>query len=212
MKKAASFILIVFLVSLASNTFAQDKFVTLGLKISPTLNFNRIESQVDTITINDSPNSAKFLFGLFTDINLSENYIFNTGVMYTSRKLVFSATGDSGTGYNEEFILDYIEIPITVKLLTNEFSIDTRAYAQIGFAFDVTVNQTAKINPELNPNKYSTGDSNFYFGVGVDKMLGTTTGIFLGIFYQRGLIDISGKNDLISAKNDILGLDFGVKF
>lgn len=212
MKKEIGLVILILILGNITAYSQEDTKVRLGLKISPTINFNRFQSNVDSISVNNSENSFKYLFGLFTDFRMSDNYIFNTGVMYTSRKLNFSATGASGAQYNEEFVIDYIEIPLTLKLLTNEFSIDTRVYAQIGFAFDITVNQTSKNNPELNTDKYSSGDASFYIGAGIDKMLGTTTGLFLGLFYQRGLVDISGKNELITAKNDILGLDFGIKF
>ena len=59
-------------------------------------------------------------------------------------------------------------------------------------------------------------DSSLLFAGGMEKKLGTTTAVYAGLSYQRGLIDVIKKttrfDDVISMKTSVFGLEVGLKF
>ncbi len=231
MKKA---LLTVAALALAPAAFAQ---VEIGLKVSPSISYLRTDSPSAT---SFSSESSKFSFGggIFMDYFFGENYAFNTGLFLTGKGGTISyieQTGAVGTGggqpgrVEQKIAMQYLEVPLTVKLFTNEVAPDTRIYFQVGGSLAIPVQtringQKNYIDP-FNGNSESTAgshvfdvDANIIGAVGAEYQLGQSTKFLAGLSYHHGLIDTdryfekTRNFDSVNIKNSIFSLDLGLKF
>jgi hypothetical protein len=212
-----------------STAFAQ---VEIGLKLSPSITSLRT----------DGPSSSQFQNGdtklslgggLVVDYFFGENYAFSTGLFLTGRGGTFtyhdSAPVSSFAGtVSQKFAIQYLELPATVKLFTNEVSPGTRVYFQVGGALAIPVG--TRINGEKRYTSQVTRqetkasdhvfflDANVLAGAGVEYQLGQNTKIFAGLSYHRGLVNIDSyfddERDVkdVTIKNSEVALDLGIKF
>jgi len=212
---------------LAPAAFAQ---VEIGLKVSPSISYFRTASQSNNFQSDKS--KIGFGGGIFIDYFFGENYAFNTGLFLTGKGGTYSYTEKGGNANNtvtQKLGIDYLEIPATIKLFTNEIAPATRIYFQVGpsVAFPV--------GARINGDKYYTDpynssaqtkasdhvfavDVNVIGSVGAEYQLGKSTKVLTGISYHHGLIDIDryfekdrGFGD-VSIKNSVFALDLGLKF
>lgn len=223
--------------ALAPAAFAQ---VEIGLKVSPSIAYLRTDSPSGT---SFSSENAKVSFGggIFVDYFFGENYAFNTGLFLTGKGGTISyvetavippnsgpASGTHPT-VTQKIAMQYLEIPLTIKLFTNEVAPDTRLYFQLGGSLAVPV-QT-RINGDKyytdsydNNNQTKAGqhvldiDANLIGGFGTEYQLGQSTKLLAGVSYHHGLIDFDryfertrGFSD-VNIKNSVFALDLGLKF
>jgi Outer membrane protein beta-barrel domain len=221
---------------MTSSAFAQWE---IGIKISPSIGSNRIVAPKE-LNFESLNSKTHFGGGVIADYFFGENYAFSTGLIYNGRgagvKYNFTNTAN-GTSTpvqgSDEFGIQYLEIPVTLKLFTNDIATDTRLYFQAGGSLDPRI--SAKVNKDkLDPadKKYTSYfnlmDISALFGLGAEKQMGESTKIFGGFSYHRGLIDIddhyeeafknveiNGKRidaKNIEIKNNYVSLDLGLKF
>ncbi|GAB3637788.1 hypothetical protein GCM10027422_33780 [Hymenobacter arcticus] len=217
--------------AVAPAAFAQ---VEIGLKVSPSITYLRTDSPSATSFQSES---SKFSFGggIFMDYFFGENYAFNTGLFLTGKGGTISylerplSSSTSGTRIDQKIAIQYLEIPATIKLFTNEIAPATRVYFQVGgsVAFPVST--------RINGDKFYTDsyngfaqtdaskhvfavDANLIGGLGVEYQLGKSTKVLTGISYHHGLIDLDryfeknrGFSD-VNIKNSVFALDLGLKF
>lgn len=209
--------------SIASVGFSQIK---LGLKVSPNFSWNRLTTSADE----DSPfndikaDGIKIRFGAtaFLDFEFADNYAINTGIGYTNKGSGVKV-GDESTPYS----LQYLEIPLAVKLFTNEIGTDMRMYFQVGIVNNI--NLSAKIDGEktfkdeekdetLNYTKHvKFFDLAVLMGAGIEMQMGSSTAFLAGLSYNRGLLNVDAnyydlETDGFTIKNDYLAIDLGLKF
>ncbi|MDB5234515.1 MAG: hypothetical protein JWR44_1508 [Hymenobacter sp.] len=232
-------IFLALLVLVATMSTASAQF-EIGLKVSPSITSLRAESPSSSnIGDNFASAGSKLSFGggLVVDYFFGENYAFSTGLLLTGKGGTISynetknATG-GGNGLNFKNSLkistQYLELPVSVKLFTNEITTDTRLYFQVGGSLNVP------IGTRIDGEKFYTDPSNntsvkagdyIYFidadalaGVGAEYQLAKSTKLFAGISYHRGLVDIDhyfesqrGFKD-VTIKNSGFALDLGIKF
>lgn len=215
---------------MSSAAFAQWE---IGIKISPSIATNRVVAPTGIGKPNFEPLNAKTHFGggVIADYFFGENYAFSTGLIYmgkgagVSYDVYGSDPNQPPSRKSDEFGIQYLEIPVTVKLFTNDIATDTRLYFQAGGSFDPRI--SAKVNSEkLDANnedkKYSSYfnlmDISVLIGAGAELQMGESTKIFGGLSYHRGLIDIDDyyeerfDNKNIEIKNTYVALDLGLKF
>ncbi len=219
--------------AIAPAAFAQ---VEIGLKVSPAIAYLRPDSPSATSFTSES---AKFSFGggIFMDYFFGENYAFNTGLFLTGKggtigyndRTSAPAGGSTGVRVEQKIALQYLELPLTVKLFTNEVAPDTRIYFQVGGSLAVPVQaridgEKYYTDPYDNNNQTKAGshvlaiDANLIGGVGAEYQLGQSTKLLAGISYHHGLIDFDryferkrGFSD-VNIKNSVFALDLGLKF
>jgi hypothetical protein len=216
--------------AVAPAAFAQ---VEIGLKISPSIAYLRPDSPSGT---SFSSENSKFSFGggVFMDYFFGENYAFNTGLFLTGKGGTISyneqaSTGPGVTRIEQKIAMQYLELPLTIKLFTNEVMPDTRVYFQVGGSLAVPVQ--VRINGEKyytdaynNNSQTKAGkhvldiDANIIGGTGVEYQLGQSTKLLAGISYHHGLVDFDryfertrGFSD-VNIKNSVFALDLGLKF
>ncbi len=199
---------------LAFGAEAQSK---LGIKFSPTLSTNRIKYEGSDYAFSSDGVGGRFVFGPIYDHFLTDNYSISTGLLYAPKRvgLEIRRTGEANT--TESYNLQYLQVPVTLKLFTNELALDTRVFFQLGGLMEVKINEKPgnKVNPVVD--RFQFFDVGLHLGVGVEHRLGYNTILFGGFFYNRGLINAAAKTtidmaDDLKIHNDLLGLDLGVKF
>ena len=217
--------------AVAPAAFAQ---VEIGLKVSPSISYLRTSSPSATSFQSES-SKLSFGGGIFMDYFFGENYAFNTGLFLTGKGGTISyldrnSTSPSvGTRVEQKFTMQYLELPLTIKLFTNEVAPDTRVYFQVGGSLAVPVQ--ARINgdkyytdPYDNNNQTKAGshvfdiDANLIGAVGAEYQLGQSTKLLAGLSYHHGLVDLDryfektrGFSD-VGIKNSVFSLDLGLKF
>lgn len=139
-------------IALSLVTFAQKDF-QLGLQLAP--NFSWI--QPDAANVESDGLKFGFNYGIVGDFNIAENYSFSTGVTLTSTggkvempdvQEITSASGTTEFGYGRttaDIRLKNIEIPLTLKLKTNEIGY-MKYFGQFGmglnFNYDASADET----------------------------------------------------------------------
>jgi hypothetical protein len=216
--------------AVAPAAFAQ---VEIGLKVSPSISYLRANS---TSANSFQSESSKFSFGggIFMDYFFGQNYAFNTGLFLTGKGGTISYTDPNATTaiqnpIKQKITMQYLELPLTIKLFTNEVAPDTRVYFQVGGSLAVPVQ--SRINGEKNyidrldgNNETSASshvfaiDANLIGAVGAEYQLGQSTKFLAGISYHHGLVDLdryyekNRKFSDVSIKNSVFALDLGLKF
>lgn len=192
--------------------------VTIGFSVSPNLSTNRVEYDRDTIDFSTNDSGIRFTGGPILDWQLTENYYVSTGILFVSKRVGLTAISDDIPAVRQEEVynLQYVAIPATLKLFTNEVSLDTKIYFQFGANLEFNVNQKAKDDSNFYVNHFRIFDTSLIFGLGAEYKAGVNTLLFAGFSYSRGLIDsvdetIPLQSNLI-IKNDLLSLNLGVKF
>jgi len=203
--------LLSFLILLPVISYSQVK---IGLKVSPALNFNRIETNSDHIEVDSDGTRSGGLFGIFTDIPFSENYYFNTGVYFVPKGIGVKITDTSNnTDLVGRYNIQYLQIPLDLKLFTDEISIDKRLYFQIGLAADIKIKD--KPVDEYDPviTEFKAYDLNLLVGGGIEIKLGENTSILGGVSYYHGFLNnVKSAPEELTIRTSMLALDVGVKF
>ncbi len=230
MKKSAVLFLVMFL---SVTGFAQVK---LGLRLAPGLAVNCVIG--DDLFDSAEPNGAsvRFSAGPIADFFFADNYAISTGLWYTVKRASFRVPGglldETGTSLGTQTIynLQMLQIPVTVKLYTNEVAPDLRVYFQLGGTLDAKLAEKAKeednnLLAELSDRQeekaaYKPLDVGLYLGAGAELILGENTAVFGGLNYNRGLVNALGgldyngsqiNNDL-KIRNQLISLEVGIKF
>lgn len=117
----------------------------------------------------------------------------------------------------EVYNLQYLQIPISLKLYTTEIQPDLRPFFQIGFLTEVKLFDEP-IYPTYDlVEDFKFYDVSFLGGMGVEYGAGVNTVLYLGLFYSRGLVNIvktttDPVDEILVAKMDAFNLRLGVKF
>ena len=154
-----------------------------------------------------------FFLSLVVDINFTQNYTFSTGVKYTSfgGKLKFNDTlgvnGVTENGVmNRKYRVNYIEIPLALKLKTNQMGYLTpfvqiglhngfrlNAYADNEFAYGVGSTVATEGNDILD--KTSFYRLSLEFSIGTEYEISQSFSGFAMLSFHNGLTNsLNGMN------------------
>lgn len=226
---------------LATTLAAQDDGVRFGLKLSPNLGF----VQPETKTLKSNGAGLGYTFGLMLElpIGTTGNYRFATGLNLNNMKgkwktdyqYVADANAASPVLTKEletNVGLQYVELPLTVKLMTNEIGY-MRYFAVVGAgnAFNVKaksdqvvakvdgtradgrpiVSNFEKLEGESIQDDIALYKASLIVGAGAEYTFSGNTAMMFGITYNNGftnILDIEGAK----AKAHYLELSLGVFF
>ena len=203
--------------------------VEIGLMVSPTITGNRFIAE-DRYNFEKENSSLRLGVGVVADYFFAQNYAFSTGLVYRSKgsEISYNYTREDAGGSTvttrgkDDISLQYIELPVTLKLFTNEVAPGTIAYFQVGGSLNTKVaaqvNNKKVIDGDKVGKRFNIFEADALLGGGVEFQMGQSTKIFGGITYHRGLTDIDDyyekqlgdKN--IALKNNGVSVDVGVKF
>ncbi len=213
-----SLLLFVFIIS----SFGQnEKFFRFGLHGSPSVAWLKPETK----THNYNGLRIGFGYGLITEFTLADNYSLSTGVesVYSGGKLNWVDTVGATTTNTATYRVQYIELPIALKMKTNEINYITY-FAKFGGGINMRLQSfrdmdskdsqgnslpsllDEDINSDINLFRIS-----FLIGIGLEYSLGGTTAALVGVNFNNGLTDIFKDKDL-KAKNNFITVNLGILF
>lgn len=194
-------------------SYAQPK---IGLTFAPGVSLNRVKdkSGSSTIDVSKYESAFRFKFGLEADFMLTETYAFSTGIFYAPKRLGITYV-DGTTTRTEEYRIQYVQIPITMKLYTSEIQPDIKAFFHLGFLFEIKAFDEPYDESYDLVDEFEFFDVAFQFGMGIEYGAGVNSILYAGIYYDRGLVNVikrSNTTDDIVAKIDMVNLRLGIKF
>ena len=203
-----------------------------GIKVAPSLAWLRS----DTKGYDSDGSIFGFSYGLITDFNFADRYAFSTGIDITYRGGKFKTVEQLKTVLNEDSVistsstykLQYIEIPVTLKLKTNEIGSITY-YAQVGFApginiraresYESSIQRTVAgttFNTSLEESnidvsgKINSFNLSMIIGLGFEYTLSGSTALVGGIQFNNGFIDTFDNEAKVNS--NYIALTLGVLF
>lgn len=208
--------LLFFLLFVFAATEAQVQ-VRMGVQASPIFTVNRVKSLSDSVNLTPDGTRLRMMAGPVFDFMLRENYYFSTGILYSPKVVGFNASYENSTReFDEQYVLQYLRVPLSLRLFTNEISLDNRLYVQFGITADIKIYEEAGSRDAFLVNDFTTFDGTALIGLGLEHRIGYNTFIFAGFSYSRGLVNTVSNHvnldDDIKSRNDIFSLDLGVFF
>lgn len=175
-----------------------DRKFRIGLQFNPSISW----LQTNTVGYNNDGTKLGFSYGLSLEYFMSKNYLFSSGfnILNTGGSLSYGA---SPLEINEKFKIKYIEIPLLLKLRTNEIGYLTY-YGQFGFNAGFNFNSKSKYknlsgvssttSVGTTEDRYDDVETSFLnlslvIGAGVEYNLSGNTTLALGITYNNGFIN-----------------------
>jgi long-subunit fatty acid transport protein len=213
--KKTLFLLSFFAIFIFRNANAQ---LRLGLTAHPNFGFLKVE--------NGKSNgiSTGFTYGLMSDNEFEENYCFSTGLLITtingSGAIINYAPyhiGTATTDYDVKFKMQYIQIPLSIKLKTDEQN-DMKWFGQFGLTTDFRISakqDVQRANQTIADNVNASDYTKFFragmiIGGGAEYRLSGKTSLMGGLTYNNGLTNIGKKEQTI--KNHYVAINFGIFF
>jgi hypothetical protein len=203
-----------FLFSISS--FAQKDF-QLGLRVAPNIGWIKPETK----DVESDGLKFGFNYGIVGDFNIADNYSISTGINFVNigGKLIMpdvkeiSTSGSGGTTTTTEFgkttadiRLKYIEIPITLKLKTNEIGY-MKYFGQFGLGLGINYDAQADEEFDYPTNNGSSisfeeedyGDEinlirgSLIVGLGAEYNLSGNTSLIFGLTFNNGFTNIMSE-------------------
>jgi len=202
--------------------------VEIGLKVSPSVTHLRADSPT-AYGFQNEKSKLGIGGGIIVDYFFGQNYAFSTGLELTGKGGTVSYFDPARNArVNQKIGLQYLQVPVTVKLFTNDIATDTKLYFQLGASLNAAI--AGRINDDkrfvdpatMEETKASKHviipDAGLRAGFGVEYQLGQSTKVLAGLSYHRGLLNIDnyfgderGFKD-VELKNSEFALDLGIKF
>jgi hypothetical protein len=222
--KYKPFIIITFILITVQGT-TQVKPFRFGVKVAPNLAW----ISPDTEGYENDGVKAGFSWGFLADIALTENYFVKTGfsIDYLNAKLRYEeqikltedATSFTTGMMERKYKLQYLEIPLTLKMRTNRFG-DFAFYGEIGFGVAFNLKAKAKdtftyydINTNKNTREAESDikddialvRGSLIVGAGLEYFIDESTTIITSIVFSNGLNTILTGNTSIDPSVEIRG-------
>lgn len=228
----------VLLITFTTCAMAQVKELKFGLKAFPALGWSRVDpasfTKSDGSTINYEANPAQFRggFGLFADYYYNDNVAVNFGLNYLFNSSGYSISASDGSIAKSdgvrEYSIQYLQLPLALKLISNEVMDNVKIYFSPGFALNLNTGanidgkSTFQSKPGDPVKRYTKEISlfalDFIVSTGVEYELSNGMKALIGISYMHGLFDFNSRNDDFikdggfAVRNSLIALDFGLKF
>ncbi|MEQ9377823.1 MAG: outer membrane beta-barrel protein [Imperialibacter sp.] len=193
--------------------------VKIGLRFSPSYNINRVSSLSDTLILSPQQATFKMVLGIVTEFAFTDTYSFTTGLAFAPKSVGINFAGENGGSYTnatEEYKIQYLQIPVLLKLYTDDYLPGSRIYFHVGAMIDVKIFDSPENNDYVFIEKFLPVDASAVLGVGTDVELGISTIVFGGLSYNRGLTNMASKTIALDAKpivkSDYFQLELGLKF
>lgn len=197
----------------------------IGLKFSPTISTNRVNlryesASTDTLDIENNENTFKFSLGVVLDHAFTDTYHFSTGIIYLPKRVGMTILAENGGTYpnpEEAYDLQYLQIPLTLKLFTNEILPDLSVFFQVGAAPEIKLYEEPVEEEYRLVEQFSPLDLSAILGGGLEYSAGLNTILFFDVSYQRGLLNTIKSTsvampDDFSIRTTSVLIDFGIKF
>lgn len=204
MKTKITLVLLLSIVTYAAN--AQFPPYYFGLRAAPQLSW--MKPNVDNYEYNGL--KAGFGWGFIAEFNFTENHSIGTGfnILFNGGKLKFPHMVDGATGnLSRNYILKYVEIPVTLKMRTNEMN-GMRYFGRIGLgtAFKIGSKKideftptggTAVSSPKSSYDKIAFIRESLIVGMGAEYEIKEGPKLGIELNFNNGFTNIlTGKNTI----------------
>ena len=187
----------------------------LGLTTSPNLGW-----LASTSSSNNKPDGARigFSYGILADLGFAKNYYFSTGFILNNLNSKSKTEGNPLTLNTNH--LQYIEIPLTLKLKSNSAPLG-RFFGQFGLAAGIKTRanqdytQSTTDGLKTSGDKVNIGDETNIFrlgliaGGGAEWNAGRNLSILTGLSYSNGFTNTFKDQEM---KTSYISLNLGVFF
>lgn len=175
----------------------------LGFTLSPTFSWLTNEGALES-----SGGKAGFSYGVLADFGFAKNYFFSTAFTLTSLK---SEAHNTVTQADDIFKLQYIEVPLSLKLKSNPSEMG-RFYGQFGLSTGINV--SAKMDGQEGDNiSISSAVNTFRLGLiaggGAEWKVGRNLSALTGVTFNNGFTKTFKEFD---SKNPFVTLHLGMFF
>ncbi|GAB3899350.1 porin family protein [Spirosoma agri] len=203
--------------------------IEMSIRFAPSLDLNTAEGTGSYTGFRTNGAGVRMSVGPSLDYFFFKNrYAFSTGLWYTIKRSGFQMPGSFGQAVwnpgapekESTYNLQYLQVPLTVKLFANNIAPNMRLYLQTGGLVSVKLAEKA-LDPARNGlylaesggdrRQYGYGDVELLLGTGVQYKINQNNAFNIGLSYQRGLINVARGSQLVS-KNRVVALDLGFKF
>lgn len=189
--------------------YYQERYLSLGLSFNPNISWLSYED-ADTYR---AESKIGYSYGLVADLGFSPNYYFATGLQInTLYSTAMSATGTDGTMQNKQYRLQYAEVPLAIKLKTNEGRNGGIFYGLFGFTAGLKVSGKESLD-EGSTYTAISGDDIFRLGlqVGAGSEWRLSSSLFAktGVTYNNGFTRTMKEG---SPRLSYLSLNIGLLF
>jgi hypothetical protein len=193
--------------------------IRLSFVADPSVNWMRTSNS----TVENGKPTLGYDFGLNADYYFSddERYALSTGMLISNigGELAYKASGFQFSGISLsgspkiKFQLRYVEIPLNVKLRTDQFN-RANYWGILGFSGMVNIGAKGTSNNGILKKASVADEVNLFnfamnVGIGFDYDLGGSNSLTTGLVFQNGLLDVTTDN-AFSDKTIINSLKFKI--
>ena len=200
-------------IAVTGSVNAQD--VKIGAKVG--LNLASITGDGDVYG-EDSDTKIGFNQGLFAEISLSDKFIFQPELLFSTQGNVYKQ-GSFDDLIKITIELDYLNIPLLIKYaVSDKFALEFGP--QLGFLLSANTdvegilfdNETISVRQDVK-DSFKSIDLGLNFGISID----VSEKVMIGARYNLGLSNISDEEDIgieedINVKNSLFSLSVGYRF
>lgn len=178
-----------------SNAKSQD--FRLGFKGNPL--FSTIKPNTDRY--NSLGTKVGFSYGLMFDYFIKDNYAISSefGISSLGGKVEFNR---NDTTVNSNVNIRYIDIPVTIKLLTNELNDKLKVYGKFGLGLSFRIKSSVDNEYKKGQAVFSNDDvknasdfiqpinTSLVIGAGIEYNLADNLDLVVGLTYNNGFSNI----------------------
>lgn len=185
------------------NLSAQDKKFRFGLHFDPNISWMKAATK----SYSSAGTKVGFVYGISTEFFLGENYLLSTGLNVASLggKLDYPGLYNKNdtllvpTNIRESFSLQYVEIPLALKMRTNEIGALTY-FGTFGFKVGAKFQATADfkykdIDGGITVEKENVANDIFFIntwlvvGAGAEYNISGSTNVMMGLSFNNGFVN-----------------------
>jgi hypothetical protein len=191
-------VLSLFLIVLTLKLSAQvDQKYRIALLFNPQISWLK----TDNANANSGSGVFGYNFGLSIDRFFSPNYAINTGLTINTTggslnynsDITMMINGDEVNRGKVTYHAKYIEVPLALKLRTNDFG-RVAYYGVFGLSAQVRIKTNDGDGNTINDHVRFINTA-YHFGGGIEYSLGGTTYLVTGMQFHNGLTDITKHSD-----------------
>jgi opacity protein-like surface antigen len=202
--KKVLFIAVVVLLGLG-NVNAQE--VKFGTKVG--LNLSNFTGDLD-----DSDSKIGFNIGAFAEISLSDKFIFQPELLFSSQGAKFEES-DNNFSSEETLKFNYLNMPLMIKFAASDkFALEFGP--QLGFLLSAKSKFEQTFDGETFSEEVDIKDSvkSIDFGLNFGASFDVSENIMIGARYNLGLLDITDVEDSEDFKlqNAVFSFSLGYRF
>lgn len=182
--------------------YDEDRKFRLGLHFSPSLSWLNVNSS----GYSKEGSKIGFSYGLSTEFYMAKNYLFSTGISFSSLggKIKYEGVYDfngllSPSEIKEDIKIKYVDIPLTLKLKTNQIgyiSYYGNFGVNMGFRYQAKSNFTYIDFDNIEKSDVNTSSNvkfmniNLVIGGGIEYNLSGNTNFMIGVTYNNGFVNV----------------------